>query len=167
MQLQQVARCPLPAARCQLQVGRVKSIHIRTADSCRLSIAAAAASVVVSGRLADWGLWLCRARANRNRQGLSKTDSESESPIKCISRWVYWISDQTKRTAKAFDFSASLSDTRFGYAFDFEFVCTPSHCSPTDSRDHLGVRDRETDWETALAANTNATPAAVEGCSKL
>lgn len=54
MQLQQVARCPLPAARCQLQVARVKSIHIRTADSCRLSIAAAAASVVVSGRLAEW-----------------------------------------------------------------------------------------------------------------
>lgn len=31
----------------------MKSIHIRTADSCRLSVAAAA-SVVVSGRLADW-----------------------------------------------------------------------------------------------------------------
>lgn len=162
MQLQQVARCPLPAAHCQLQVARVKSIHIRTADSCRLSIAAAAASVVVSGRLAEWDFDFAeREQTEIDRACPRLTPSLSRPSNASLGGFI------ESQTAKAFDFSASISVSRFGYAFDFEFVCTPSHCSPTDSRDHLEVRDRETDWETALAANTNATPAAVEGCSKL
>lgn len=165
MQLQQVARCPLPVASCKLVEWNRYILELQTVVGCRLLLL-----LLLLLSLVGWQSGTLTLQSESKQKSTGPVQDwlrESESPIKCISRWVYWISDQTKWTAKAFDFSASISVSRFGYAFDFGFVCTPSHCSPTDSRDHLGVRDRETDWETALAANTNATPAAVEGCSKL
>lgn len=131
MQLQQVAR-PLPVA-------RVKSIHIRTADSCRLCLGAAAAASV-SARQADWHFDFARREQTnidracpRLRPSLSRPSNASLGGF---------IESQTKQNGlprlSIFRPPSPALATLLILGL-FVPPPPPPRCSPTDSRDHLGA----------------------------